>query len=381
MPSIPRTLLGALLSATTALAAAADIDVMTQNQYLGADLAPALTAGSPEAFNAAVVAALRQIAANRPAERVRALAAQIAWRRPDVVGLQEAYRFACLPAEPEPAAGTGCDDPSIRAAFTDHLADTVRALHGSYRLVGRVTNFEIPQLPFVIDGHPAVLALADRDAILVAAGVPARPVDFAAFGLCGRPSDQGCNYTEPSQPLPTAVGSIDLRRGFLAVDVRVHGRPYRVVNTHLEQKDIPPLRLLQVAQALQLRATLQAAPPHGRLIVLGDLNADPRDQLDGLPTPYQTFVAAPYGGTFTDLWLLRAHPDDGFGCCQSEDLSDRHWNATERIDLILSQDAPRRVSRVQLIGDGAGEPRGRPGPGPRWPSDHASLAATLHFDD
>ena len=89
------SLLGASLLGFASLAAAADIDVMTQNQYLGADLTPVLGAATaqpfdPDAFNAAVVAALKRIAASRPAERVQALAAEIAQRKPDVVGLQEA---------------------------------------------------------------------------------------------------------------------------------------------------------------------------------------------------------------------------------------------------------------------------------------------------
>jgi len=40
-----------LAFAATPLRAAADISVMTQNQYLGADLAPLLTASDPGTFN------------------------------------------------------------------------------------------------------------------------------------------------------------------------------------------------------------------------------------------------------------------------------------------------------------------------------------------
>jgi hypothetical protein len=61
---------------------AADIKVMTQNQYLGADLTPLFTASTQAEFNAAAVAALQQVAANRPAERVKALAAEILWEWP-----------------------------------------------------------------------------------------------------------------------------------------------------------------------------------------------------------------------------------------------------------------------------------------------------------
>ena len=56
-------------------ALAADIDVMTQNQYLGADIAPLVEPGiSQEEFFERVLAALGQVAANRPRERLSALA-------------------------------------------------------------------------------------------------------------------------------------------------------------------------------------------------------------------------------------------------------------------------------------------------------------------
>jgi hypothetical protein len=89
---------------------AADIKVMTQNQYLGADLTPLFTAPSQSEFNAAAVVALQQVAANRPAERVKALAAEILWEWPALVGLQEMYLFACTDLAPA-HDGIGCDDP------------------------------------------------------------------------------------------------------------------------------------------------------------------------------------------------------------------------------------------------------------------------------
>ena len=82
-----------LLLAATALAAAgaassADVEVMTQNQYVGTDLIALVT--EPD-FNAAVVDALKNRAESRPAERAKALAALIANRKPALVGLQEVY--------------------------------------------------------------------------------------------------------------------------------------------------------------------------------------------------------------------------------------------------------------------------------------------------
>jgi hypothetical protein len=269
MKPLPVGILGAAMLGVATLTAAAEIDVMTQNQYLGTDLTPVFGAATavpfdPAAFNAAVVDALKKIAAGQPTERAVALAAEITQRNPDVVGLQEAYRFACLPYPGLPAVpGMGCDDPGIKGAFTDHLRDTELALGGKYVVAGKVTNLNVAPIPFAVNGFPALLVAADRDAILVRAGLPAAWVNFAPFGACAKPSDQGCNYQTAPPPVSTPAGSIAIERGFLAVDVTVKGRAYRVFNTHLEQRllapSLPETRLLQVGQAYELAGTALAS--------------------------------------------------------------------------------------------------------------------------
>ena len=70
-------LLGGILLPATLMAAPPgkpDIVVMTQNQYLGADLTPIVAAESPEEYNSAVLNAMFQITANNTPERVQALA-------------------------------------------------------------------------------------------------------------------------------------------------------------------------------------------------------------------------------------------------------------------------------------------------------------------
>lgn len=386
-------LLGASLLGAASLVAAADIDVMTQNQYLGADLAPVLAAATaevfdPAAFNAAVVGALTKIAAARPAERVQALAATIAQRHPEVVGLQEAYQFQCAP---DPLVGKmadkGCDDPSIRAAFTDQLANTVTALRGKYTLAGKVTNMQVAGIPFAVNGYPAILGLADRDAILVRAGTVATPVPLVLATGC-RASDQGCNYTTrpPDLTVDTPAGSLTLaiERGYLAVDVSVKGQAYRVFNTHLEQRllapTLPETRLLQVGQAAELLGSaLGTWDGNKKLIVVGDFNSAPGDtipELPGTPTPYQLFALA----GFTDTWTLRPQPGDGFSCCQDENLLNRQSALYERIDLIFSLAPPSRVVNMRLLGNAMGDKTRPPGHGGLWPSDHAAVAARLFFD-
>ncbi|MGZ5184131.1 MAG: hypothetical protein ACXWCO_03395 [Caldimonas sp.] len=390
------TIVVAALVGSASASVAADIDVMTQNQYLGADLAPVLVAATadtfdPQAFSAAVVQALIKIAATRPQERVRTLAADIVKRGPDVVAIQEAYRFSCQPYPGFPTLpGKGCDDPGIKGAFSDHLQDTRDGLRGHYVLAGKVTNLNVPALPFAVNGYPALLEVVDRDAIFVRRGLQATAVDFSSVTAC-RVSDQGCNYRTAPPPLSTPIGTIAIERGFLAVDVTLGHGAFRVFNTHLEQRllaeDLPQTRLLQVGQAYELLSTaLGTWDGVKNVLVLGDINSSPVDTIPvppypatlpgtALPSvpPYQVLASA-----FTDAWTLQHRQDAGFTCCQAEDLTNRQSQLYERIDMILSLTRPSHVTDVKLIGETPGD-KTRPAGLGLWPSDHAAVAAQLHF--
>jgi endonuclease/exonuclease/phosphatase family metal-dependent hydrolase len=289
----------------------------------------------------------------------------------------------------------GCDDPSIKGAFTDHLRDTAAALRGQYVVAGQVTNFNVVGIPFLVNGYPALLSVADRDAILVRRELQAAWVNFAALAACAKPSDQGCNYQTAPPPLPTPAGAIAIERGFLAVDVSVRGQAYRVFNTHLEQRllapSLPETRLLQVGQAYELLGTaLGTWDGAKKLIVLGDMNSAPGDVIPippypaTLPWASALPVVPPYGvftfNGFSDAWTLRPHAPDGFSCCQAEDLSNRRSRLSERIDMIFAWPRPSRVEDVRLLGHREGRPAPNVRGGVLWPSDHAAVAATLHFD-
>lgn len=383
-----RGLAAVLLLAATPWANAGDIDVMTQNQYLGADITPLIaTIGTP-AFNDAVVTALAQIAANRPQERIRALAAQIAKRRPHLVGLQEVWKFECTPAVPE-LGGYPCNDPLIAGAFTDHLARTLAVLGSGYTAVAQVENFSVqefyldppgvtvPGIPFTVGGVPAFLRVMDRDVILARDDVPTS----AAALPCAKPSLDGCNYSAVV-PLPL-LGAIE--RGFIAVDATINGQAYRFFNTHLEVQGGggPIPAFIQSLQAVELIQTaLLTTPATKRLIIVGDMNSSANDAARPMPFPPGT-IGSPYmlfaGTGFNDAWLQRPGAVAGLSCCELEGLSNRQSQHYERIDLIYSRELPRKVKEARLIGERSNDrtmPHGRG----LWPSDHASVAARLQFD-
>ena len=362
-----------LLLLCVASANAADIKVMTQNQYLGTDLAPILAA-PPGDFNEAVVLALQKIAASSPTARVTALAAEILKERPALVGLQEVYEFGCIPISGDP-----CSDSSIAGAFTDHLQDTYDALNGAYEVAATVVNmYIVPGVPFEIDGAWALVSVVDRDVILRRADVSASPVDYS--GICARPSDNGCNYSEVVTG-STPYGTISVERGFVAVDATVDGQAYRVVNTHLELQYPDPTNPLseyyQAAQAFELWNFLAATTPSGSsLVLLGDMNSSPEHPavIPGLPTPYQQFVAVGY----TDAWTLRPGNAPEYTCCQLDDLSNQQSALYERIDMIFSLVAPDKVKHARVVGATVSDRTPPPGLG-LWPSDHGAVAAELQF--
>ena len=370
-------------------AGAADIRLMTQNQYVGAELTTILAASTPEEFNAAIVTALKMIAANIPVKRMEALAAEIAKDQPALVGLQEVYRFQCTDLAP-PSPGQGCNDPSIAAAFSDQLQATLDALDGTYEAKAQVFNLNLTGIPFLINGVPALVNVLDRDVILARKGVGATPVDFQSLGVCMKPSVDGCNYTTVIET-DTLVGPLSIERGFLAVDATVNGKAYRVVNTHLEvQRPDPTNPLSQVFQAAQAYELIQillfTTPMNRSLVVLGDMNSAPEHSAipgplplpppfdAGIPTPYQEFVAA----GFADVWTFRPGRLAGYTCCQIEDLSNKKSALYERIDMIFSLDIPKKVKKVRVVGATVSDKTPPHGVG-LWGSDHGSVTAELRF--
>ncbi len=400
--------LGMLVTLTAA--SADDIDVMTQNQYVGTDLIGLV---SSDDFNGAVVAALQDRAASLPTERVHALARLIRKRGPDLVGLQEVYKFTCFDGVPTDMRG--CEHPSIAGAFTDQLADTLAALEGRYEEAATVVNIDLPAglglpvplpgIPISFDDTTIYVGVVDRDVILARSGLQYSVTNFAALNafdpqLCARPSEDGCNYDIAAEAPLEILGIpvlVRFERGFVGIDVVIDGISHRFVNTHLETKlgsFGPQGRFFQAAQSAELLATIQAAQyvaPAERLLAVGDFNSGPTDAVVPVPPPlpavlgvppYQQLLAVGY----TDAWTLRpgaatasGAPLVGFSCCQDDDLGNHQSDLTSRIDLIFAMPMPSRVQQARLLGESIADKTPPKGHG-LWPSDHASVAARLLFE-
>jgi hypothetical protein len=363
------TLALALLTSAPALADGR-IDVMTQNQYLGADLDPIIAAPDPAAFNVALVAALETISANDYPARAQKLAELIADRLPELVGLQEMFQFKCEDFFTQ-TPGFDCSYPPIANAFNDHLVETLSALdklHESYGVAAIVNNldltgvlgipaFDAAGLPVDLDmnGLPDIaVTVLDRDVILARDDIPAAAVPFNT--ICDQPANgfpmqdgtdlgPGCNYANilivPTSLLDENENPIviEVQRGFVGVDALVDGRIYRFVDTHLEvssplpEQAFPPSGpddipggSIQAAQATELSALVAASllfipikiddrsgVPNP--IIVGDINSGPMDEVftDSLLVPGESGssppdLLPPYKQLETGQWLFGGQP-------------------------------------------------------------------------
>jgi endonuclease/exonuclease/phosphatase family metal-dependent hydrolase len=374
------------------------VRVMTQNQYLGADLTPIVAAGNFDEFNDAVITALGEVAANNYPERVQSLAATIAGRSPHLVGLQEMFAFGCTSVSltiPDPCGLFG-------PAFNDHSTATVAALQGmgaDYSDVATVKNLSLdfifpgptaaygePGIPVFLDLDPLpdiFVTVIDRDVILARGDVSATPVTFA----CARPSVDGCNFVNVA-PIEIAGVPINIERGFVAVDAMIKGDAFRFVNTHLEVRQpdpTDPLSMgLQALQASELLGALTLNPERtdSRVVLVGDFNSDPGD-VPPVPffTPYQQMVTGrAIDGTqismpISDTWLLRPQDEPGLTCCEDGDLLNATSEHVRRVDIIFSKSVPDNVNASKVLNTSPDDKT----PSGLWPSDHASVDAMLQF--
>jgi hypothetical protein len=369
------------VTASAGPASSTDVQVMTQNQYVGANLfplIPALASGDPAIVNSALVSIISTISANRTVDRVNALSSEILNRKPDLVGIQEAWLIWCEPSDAAP-----CTNPEFRGAWGDHLAQTEYRLAGAYTKAAFIENFEFGYPFWDSQGNQGFAYVLDRDAVFVrndiAYSLPVPGTDYP----CATPfsAGSGCtfNVNTPLDFNGDDVPEAYVLHGFLVVDATIGGKPVRFVNTHLENGYVDGFPgVIQSAQAMQVLQATATTPEQRRLVIVGDMNSDPSDAVDpASPIPYTPYMLFA-GSGLSDVWLYRPGDVPGLTCCQAEDLTNRVSMLARRIDLILTREQPRVVKNARLIGEVAADRLGPPGRS-LWPTDHASVAAGIGF--
>jgi hypothetical protein len=256
----------------------AEVTVMARNLYLGADVGVALEL-LPD-MPAAAQFMWEQVAATDFSARAPLLATEAARHQPDVIGLQEATTWRCRPGN----IGRSVDVYDFTAEFLEATRAAgvpyVIAEHDGRRAFNE--GYAIPALPFLsvvedpdtfqplFGRDTATCGFAIADALLVREDV--------ADGIVAVGTSE---YRDRYVVAPTLL-AID--RGYAWADLRIDGSTIRFVTTHLESlwdADEPTLGGMQARQLVEdLEETTLP------LVVMGDLNNDPRDpRPEGAPNP------------------------------------------------------------------------------------------------
>jgi len=256
-----------------------DITVMSRNIYLGADLGPAIEAGSlPEAVDAAGEIFNQVVRTNFPA-RAKLLAKEIKRAKPDLLGLQEVALWRVQ----TPSDYTATPATEVRYDFLKTLRQELRDRGMPYRLVVKQNEFD-EELPADTDGSDATGTffgadldgrLTMRDVILKRAGTKVKTgeTDKAQFEN---------RYEAEVGGIP-----IPVERGWVSVEAKVEAtertkkRRFRFINTHFEAFGDPEIREAQARELFE-----QGGPLRGtgkQLILLGDINSGNQQDRVGAP--------------------------------------------------------------------------------------------------
>ncbi len=245
------------------------ITVMARNLYLGSDVAIALDL-LPD-MPAAAQFMWEQVAATDFDARVEVLAAEVARERPAVIGLQEATRWRCRGGNVGPLEDV--------FDFTAGFLDATREAGEPYVVavaddgVAQQPGYRIPALPFLsrvedpatfqprFGTDVASCGFDLADALLVREDLAERVVTAG-----------GRAFAERYAVVPTVL-VID--RGYAFADLAFDSGTVRFVTTHLEALWDPDEVPHSARQARQLLDDL--ADTDTPVVLLGDMNADPRD--------------------------------------------------------------------------------------------------------
>jgi hypothetical protein len=364
------------------------LTVMTRNLYLGADLTPALQAsGVDGAVNAAFEIEQQVHRTQFPTVRAALLANEI--KKPDVVGLQEAALWRTGPYDLS-AVTSGPKATQVDPQGGDFLSDLLSKLNQAgkkgkkgaatakkkapplrYRIAVVKTEFDF-ELP-VNKGTGGLSVCPDqchnerltmRDAILVKKGVKISNASSGTFKTLLREKVGG-------------VLSVDVTRGWAAVDAKVNGKKVHVVDSHFEAFDSGssntasdgktyPKGGIREAQAKELIAPGGPATSKHPTLLIGDFNSDSPvhgDQVDpGDALAYRALLA---GG-----WSERAFTPPPFGCCiQDPNLSNPSAaGVTHRVDHIMSNTKKLKFQKGGLTSTFANG---------LWSSDHFGVWSQL----
>ena len=238
---------------------------MTRNIYVGGNV-DRVIAAAPEDLVEALMETLEELQSTNFPERAAALAKEIKWWKPHLVGLQE---ISIIDIH-LPIFGL-----VFSFDYEDIFMETLRSMGLEYYIAGKIQNTDAT----VFLGAGNYVRLIDFDVVLAREDVKTTRVDIGNYIA---------RFTVPT------IG-VEVIRGYVAVDAEVGRKKYRFVNTHLE----PFVDAVKLGQAMELMGILAAETLP--VILVGDFNAEAPDD------PVYNFIV---DSGYVDVWtrnLLGQH--------------------------------------------------------------------------
>jgi endonuclease/exonuclease/phosphatase family metal-dependent hydrolase len=346
------------------------VNTMTRNLYLGADLTPAIGAKSLDEFVAATGQILREVTANDFPTRAKGLAQEILRQKPDLVGLQEVALWRTGPPSLAPVLSGVPTATTVRYDYLQLLLDQLNKGPDRYEVVVSQNEFDL-EAPGdeneVAGDGPAAQGIPDAE---INGRLTMRDVILArTSGGVHTANPQSANFNT-LLPVEILGTKLPIKRGWTATDAKVRGSGwFRFVNTHLEAFDpaalVPSIRALQAAELVAPGGPATGSLP---VVLVGDLNSDDDTVEPGDQQAYRTLLAA---------GLVERSTADPLGCClKSSLLGERGGGSVadfdHQVDHVMTNDPwDVRLENSEVTGllpvNGF------------WDSDHAGLFSALRF--
>jgi endonuclease/exonuclease/phosphatase family metal-dependent hydrolase len=338
------------------------LTVMTQNIYQGTEFAHfAALQGTEPTFEQALEATSTDYGtylATRFKDRAKLLASEIAQNKPALIGLQEVatwHKGAFNPSHPFALPGPVSED------FTQELLADLASAGQHYAVVSRRDNNFTLAFPVLTPSFECCISvgMVESGEILARTDLPS-----GQFSLS---NPQSATYAAriPTVPNPLVPSEpFVFTNSWQSIDVKVPGKAFRFITTHLDA--LAPGGFVSGPQAQELlKGPANTSLP---LIVTGDMNSG----LTSAPAAYEDFLA----GGLSDTWTAAGLGSPPLTCCKlgpNDLVNEPGTPYTQDLDHVFTRGG-FHVKDEHLVGNIAASPLPEPF---IWPSDHAGIVATL----
>jgi endonuclease/exonuclease/phosphatase family metal-dependent hydrolase len=330
------------------------LKAMTRNMDTGTDLGYILSATDQFSFLVAVTNTFQESHASNIAERAEGVAAEIHDQQPDFVSLQELTRWRIGPPGDTPFTTGGPANLIVDDALQS-LLTALNSLGEHYDLVAVQQNADA-EAPAIFDASLRLfnVRITDFDAVLARSDLPVDELKIEHVQM---------NHYQTFLSLPTPAGTVPFLRGWIAVDAKLRGKTYRIIDTHLEALD-PNVQAAETQELVNGPAQSTSV-----VVIAGDLNSDANNPDPTLGPAYQILL----GAGFVDSWAT-VHPGDP-GYTIPLHLEDPYAPSapSRRIDLILARDGSDTITASDSVRIGLTDLT----PSGLFPSDHAGVVSSF----